>query len=81
MEKNTLDHRLDAVNRRIGARLRQRRKDYKITMQALGAAIGVSQHQVHKYETGRDRISAARLHLAAHELQVPLGYFFEEGCQ
>jgi len=39
--------------------------------------LGVSFHAINKYETGRNRISGARIAAAARVLRVPLSYFFE----
>lgn len=65
------------IDRHIGIRIRKRRRDYMISMAALGAAIGVSGQQIHKYEMGPDKISAAKLYAIAHELQVPMVWFFD----
>ena len=66
------------LNRQIGAQLQARRRAYRISMRQLADAVGVSYQQIAKYEAGRNRISAARLYQIAHQLQVPIGYFFEE---
>lgn len=66
---------LIAIDRRIGARIRSRRKDYGISMVSLAAAIGVSQQQVSKYERGATPIAASRLLVIAHELQMPVEWF------
>ncbi|MEO1457285.1 MAG: helix-turn-helix transcriptional regulator [Pseudomonadota bacterium] len=67
---------MEKVNRTIGARIRARRQAYGITAAQLGSALGVSGQQVLKYETGQSAIGAARLAEIAHQLQMPLGYFF-----
>ena len=40
--------------------------------------IGVTTQQVHKYETGVDRISAGMMYVVAQALETPISYFFEE---
>jgi len=58
--------------------LRQRRSDYAISQSQLASAIGVTYQQVQKYETARNRISASCLYDMAYQLQVPVGYFFDD---
>lgn len=61
----------------IGKRLRSARTLAGLSQKTLGAALGVSFHAINKYETGRNRISGARIAAAARVLRVPLSYFFE----
>lgn len=61
----------------LGKRLRSARTRAGLSQKALGDALGVSLHAINKYETGRNRISGARLAAAARILQVSLSYFFE----
>jgi transcriptional regulator with XRE-family HTH domain len=44
----------------------------------LAEALGVTFQQVQKYESGTNRMSASRLQEAAHVLQVPIPFFFED---
>ena len=69
----------DALDTLIGQRLRQRRCDLGLSQTRLGEAIGVSFQQVQKYENGKNRIAASTLYQIAHELQVPMIWFFEKG--
>ncbi len=78
MPPRRADPRLRALNHRIGTRIRMRRRAWRIPMAKLARAVGVSSQQISKYETGRDAITAARLHDIAHHLQVPITWFFEE---
>lgn len=66
------------MNKRIGARIRQRRKSLGLSLAAVAAALGVSYQQIAKYEHGIDSISAARLHHLAHKMDVEMSCFFEE---
>ena len=66
-----------AVDRHIAGRLRRRRRELKLSMQMLAAAIGVSYQQIAKYEAATNRIPASRLYLLANALQTPILYFFE----
>jgi transcriptional regulator with XRE-family HTH domain len=47
-------------------------------MQELAAALGVPYQQLHKYETGANRLSAGRLFLLAEALGVEVAHFFGE---
>jgi transcriptional regulator with XRE-family HTH domain len=58
-------------------RMRERRAELGVSQQQMGELIGVSYQQVHKYETGINRISASRLLAIAEALGVGVGYFFE----
>ena len=61
----------------IGVRIRLRRTELSMSRKELGAAIGVTYQQISKYERGASRIAAALLYDIAHQLQMPIGYFYE----
>jgi len=65
------------VDCHIGQKLRQLRWVAGLTLPQLGAKIGVSAHQINKYETGVNRISASRMWAFATSLGVPISFFFE----
>lgn len=48
-----------------------------MTQRALADAIGVTYQQVHKMETGVNRVSASRLHAICGVLGVDANYFFD----
>jgi len=60
----------------IGQRLRHRRWLLGMTQQDLAKAIGVRFQQIQKYESGANRISAARLFDLASALSVPVAFFY-----
>lgn len=62
----------------VGARLRARRMQMKMSQAQLADALGVSFQQVQKYERGANRVSASTLYEAAKVLTVDVAYFFEE---
>jgi transcriptional regulator with XRE-family HTH domain len=63
----------------VGARLRARRKELRISQAELGKLMGeVSFQQIQKYESGANRLSASKLFEAAKALRVQTSYFFEE---
>jgi transcriptional regulator with XRE-family HTH domain len=66
-----------AVDRYAGERVRQRRRALGLTQQELAVRLRVSYQQMHKYETGLNRISAGRLFQIAQVLEVSTSFFFE----
>ena len=65
------------ADRQIGARIRRRRMMLCLTQQQVATMIGISYQQVHKYESGRNRVSAGRLFDFAQALDVNVAYFFK----
>ena len=66
-----------AVDAYIGARIRERRHDLEMSQHALAKALGVTYQQIQKYESGTNRVSAARLFEICKALKVPLSSMFE----
>jgi transcriptional regulator with XRE-family HTH domain len=66
-----------AVDRYIGARMREQRLTLSISQEQLGRKLGVSFQQIQKYESGKNRVSAARLFLICKALNVSLSSMFE----
>lgn len=64
------------VDLHIGQRIRQRRWLSGMTQQQLADMIGVRFQQVQKYESGANRISAARIWDIARALNVPVPFFY-----
>lgn len=62
----------------IGRRIRIRRCSNGLSQVRFGELIGVTYQQVHKYETGRNRVSAAMLHKISNTLRTPIGYFYRD---
>ena len=52
----------------LGARIRVRRNELKLSQSVLGDAIGVTYQQIQKYEKGLDRISVSTLVKIARRL-------------
>ena len=71
--------RAGALDALVGRRVRERRLALGLTVQALAAVLGVPYQQLHKYETGANRLSAGRLFLLAGALGVEVAHFFGEG--
>jgi transcriptional regulator with XRE-family HTH domain len=62
----------------IGGRLRARRVVSNLSQERLADQMGVSFQQLHKYETGLNRISSSMLIRAAQALDVGVEYFFSD---
>lgn len=67
----------NAIDEHVGARIRVLRRGRGVSQSDLGAWLGVSYSQVQKYESGIDRVSAARLFQLARIFKVPMERFFE----
>jgi len=67
----------NAVDRRLGQRVRSRRLEIGMSQEALADLLGVTFQQVQKYEKGVNRIAASRLFAIAAALDMPIERFFE----
>lgn len=65
------------VDVHVGERLRQRRRQLRVTQAFVAQALNLAPQQVQKYERGVNRISASTLHALAQVLEVPISYFFD----
>ncbi len=66
------------VDKTIGKRITQSRILWNISRKELAEVIAVSQQQLYKYETGKNRISVGRLSLIAKRFYKDLNYFLNE---
>ena len=67
----------NAVDKRLGERVRARRLEIGLSQEKLAEILGVTFQQVQKYEKGVNRIAASRLFAIAAALEVPVARFFE----
>ena len=67
----------DELDLVIGKRIRERRTLLGINQGELAKLIGISFQQLQKYETGENRISAARLFRLSNALDAPITWFFQ----
>ena len=65
-----------SVDLHVGHKIRDRRKELRLSQTDLGRKVGVSFQQVQKYENGTNRVGASRLAAIARALGVPVAYFF-----
>jgi ribosome-binding protein aMBF1 (putative translation factor) len=68
---------VNAIDEFIGARMRERRHALNISQADLGRKLRVSFQQIQKYESGKNRVSAARLFEICKALNVSLSSMFE----
>jgi transcriptional regulator with XRE-family HTH domain len=62
----------------VAERIRERRAEMGLSQLELATLLGISLQQVSKYESGTNRVSAARLYAIAQVLEVSVGWFFRE---
>jgi transcriptional regulator with XRE-family HTH domain len=67
----------DGIDAHIAARLRELRMAAGLSERVLADLIDVTRQQVHNYEAGANRITAARLYYITQALKVDIGAFFE----
>ena len=67
----------NAVDRRLGQRVRTRRLEIGMSQERLAELLGVTFQQVQKYEKGVNRIAASRLYAIAAALEMPVARFYE----
>jgi transcriptional regulator with XRE-family HTH domain len=65
------------IDLHVGERIRMARTERKISRITLGEAIGLTDQQIQKYETGINRIGASRLQRICAVLEIPVSYLFE----
>lgn len=61
----------------IGLRIKSLRRAAGLSQANLGSALGVTFQQVQKYESGRSKIAAEKLHQIAQALGVEISYFYD----
>jgi transcriptional regulator with XRE-family HTH domain len=68
----------NSIDKHFGDQIRNRRQAINMTQDHLGQGLGVSFQQIQKYESGKNRISAARLYAICHVLDVPIASMFKD---
>lgn len=66
----------NAIDKKIGQRVRARRLELGVSQERLAEMLGITFQQVQKYEKGVNRIAASRLFDIACALDVPVADFF-----
>ncbi len=62
----------------VGKRLRMWRTRREVSRITLGEAIGLTDQQIQKYETGTNRIGASRLQEICTVLKISVSFLFED---
>lgn len=65
------------VRRHIGEKIKQRRKSLSLTQPELAMKLGISAHQLFKYESGVNRVSTEKLMLLSKILNVSPNFFYQ----
>ena len=68
---------IELIDRHVGARIKGRRKELRLSQTRLGHVLGVSYQQIQKYEQGTDRLGAGALYHIAARLGVSVGYLYD----
>jgi len=75
---NKLDQHLKNIEDNIGKRIHHTRSVLGVARADLARDIGVSGHQLFKYENGLNRISIGRLSLIALKFKKKIDYFYAD---
>ena len=67
----------NSIDKHFGDQIRNRRQAINMTQDHLGQESGVSFQQIQKYESGKNRLSAARLYEICQVFGVPIASMFE----
>lgn len=60
----------------VGARLRSRRLQMRLSQEDVGRALAISYQQVQKYEAGMNRLAPSKILVLSKLLQVEPAFFF-----
>ena len=63
----------------VGASIRRRRRDLRISQEALAAAVNLTFQQIQKYERGANRVSASMLYEISRVLKCDAGDLMPRG--
>ena len=66
------------IDIQVGKRLRIWRTNREVSRITLGEALGLTDKQIQKYETGANRIGASRLQQICNVLKIPVSFLFED---
>lgn len=71
----------NAVDRKVGKRIRERRLEIGMSQETLADLLGVTFQQVQKYEKGVNRVAAGRLWELSLALDLRISAFFESASR
>jgi transcriptional regulator with XRE-family HTH domain len=62
----------------MGEKVKNLRLTQKVKLYVLTEKLGISESQIYKYETGKNRIPAIKLAIFSKIFKVPMEYFIGE---
>jgi len=65
------------VDTHVGKQIKARRNTLHVTQDYVANLLGISFQQLHKYESGYNRVSTSRLFDVSRILGCPITFFFE----
>lgn len=71
-----MSRRSEYIDLWVGQRIGVLRRERGLSQSAMAGRLGISFQQVQKYESGSNRVSAARLYQLAGVLACPVSAFF-----
>ena len=71
------ERNVNAIDRRLGQRVRMRRLEIGMSQEQLAEILGITFQQVQKYEKGVNRIASSRLLDISSALDMPIAQLFE----
>lgn len=77
LKKIELKQKFSKINRHVGKRIRAIRILSGLTQTEFSEVCGVITQQVQKYESGLNRISAAKLYHISVFFNVPIAFFYQ----
>jgi transcriptional regulator with XRE-family HTH domain len=66
------------IDQHLAEQIRNRRRTMEMTQDRLAQQLGVTFQQIQKYESGKNRLSAARLYEICLVFGVPIASMFED---
>jgi transcriptional regulator with XRE-family HTH domain len=71
-------HSPNWIDKHLGEQMHNRRRAVKMSQDRLAKQLGVTFQQIQKYESGKNRVSAARLYEICQVLGIPIASMFED---
>ena len=65
------------TSKEIGARIKKRRTELRMSQEELAEMLNVSYQQVQRYENGTSKLNVEKIQVISEVLSVPMSYFFE----
>lgn len=69
---------MNEIQFRIGQRIREKRKEKKMTAEELATKLDVTKSYMSKVENGKTKTSVEFLNKVSEILKVPIGYFLDD---